>query len=466
MCKKELPHTDPWRMPEVRRGAVTPLQYGRAATAVALGGAGGRAGTGMAVSTFTWLDHHDEDAQRVREALGAFDEKGMIDPLGFGPVRDALSDILFPGVSTIQTRARYFLLVPWIYRSLDDEGIGPHDGARVARERELAVIEALLRGGDDHDGIIGRFARQATKQLPSFVYWGGLGTWGVRRFDGSRYDYMASLGARRLLRRSRTVNVDGVGDGDSPGSGAEPWHPGLPPQPDDLYDAATLDLTPDEALFLQGRILDTVPDTYLALLVRDGRSDQSADMPWQHPLAPAAPPNLRRQLDHAGLFSLAAWGAGLVYNLELSRLLEHDGGEPLPADYSADVEKWTEAMAEQGDQYAAWDRRDFWRLILAENPRVPGSVRRFVDWWLDLAVEHALGRATAHNDVTASRRIRDELRNREAAIKGPRAKLANRRARERSPGAQGDVQLGFRWRQVGRVIGDIQRGLESDAQPA
>jgi hypothetical protein len=93
-------------------------------------------------------------------------------------------------------------------------------------------------------------------------------------------------------------------------------------------------------------------------------------------------------------------------------------------------------------------------------------VRRFVDWWLDLAVEHALGRATAHNDVTASRRIRDELRNREAAIKGPRAKLANRRARERSPGAQGDVQLGFRWRQVGRVIGDIQRGLESDAQPA
>jgi hypothetical protein len=34
-------------------------------------------------------------------------------------VRDAFSEMLFPGLSTVQTRARYFLLVPWAYRRLD-----------------------------------------------------------------------------------------------------------------------------------------------------------------------------------------------------------------------------------------------------------------------------------------------------------------------------------------------------------
>lgn len=34
--------------------------------------------------------------------------------LGFAPIRDAFADYFFPGTSTIQTRARYFLFVPWI----------------------------------------------------------------------------------------------------------------------------------------------------------------------------------------------------------------------------------------------------------------------------------------------------------------------------------------------------------------
>ena len=408
----------------------------------------------MAISTFTWLDHREDDAQRLREALGAFDEKGMIDPLGVGPVRDAFSDMLFPGISTIQTRARYFLLVPWIYRSLDTDGISPQDGARVARERELAVIESLLRGSDDHDGIIGRFARQATKQLPSFVYWGGLGTWGIRRFDGTRADYVASLDARR--RRRRWAETP---DGEPAASEAQPWHAGLPPAPTDLFDSTTLALTGDEALFLQGRVLDSAPATHLALLLRHGSSADHGDMPWDHPLARSAPPNIQRQLHHASLFSLAWWGAGLLYNQELSRLLEQDGGNPLPVDYRAALDTWSDEMARRGAELANWDRANFWRLVNGENPYVATPVRHFVDWWLDVATERP-------RDIATSHQVRDDLRQREAAIKGPRAKLANRRARERAPGAQGDVQLGFRWRQVTRIVGDVQRGLEDDAQPA
>lgn len=41
-------------------------------------------------------------------------EPGTLDELGIGSIRDTFSDELFPGTSTIQTRARYFLFVPWI----------------------------------------------------------------------------------------------------------------------------------------------------------------------------------------------------------------------------------------------------------------------------------------------------------------------------------------------------------------
>lgn len=45
-----------------------------------------------------------------------FEEPGTRDELGIGPVRDAFSEQLFPGTSVIQTRARYFLFVPWAFK--------------------------------------------------------------------------------------------------------------------------------------------------------------------------------------------------------------------------------------------------------------------------------------------------------------------------------------------------------------
>jgi len=209
-------------------------------------------------------------------------------------------------------------------------------------------------------------------------------------------------------------------------------------------------------LFVQGRILDKVPDSFLAVLVLDGTTDLEAAFPWDHPLARRAPPSIRSDLHHADLFSLVAWGAGLLYNDQLSRLLDSDGGQPLAVDYGADLDSWEAEMAARGDELAAWDRADFWRLVRTQNPHVSSPVQRFVDWWLDEAVGDP-------SSLRTDERLRTRLRDREAALKGPRAKLANRRAREQSPGAQGDTQLEFRWRQVQRIVGDINRGLTADA---
>jgi hypothetical protein len=389
----------------------------------------------VAVSTFSWLDHRDEDQRRVREALSAFDQPGMVDPLGFGVVRDAFSEMLFPGISTVQTRARYFLLVPWAYRRLDVEKVRSRDGARRARELEVATIEALLRGSDSLEGIIGRNRRAATKQLPSFIYWGGLGRWGIRAYRGTRQEYVGSLDRRRPT----------MADGSE-----EPW-PGLPPEPPGVFEETSLRLAADEAEFLVDRTVRATSGTYLELLVRDGAADQDGELPWLHPLLVDAPPKIARRLEHAELFAYATWGASLLYNAELSRLLEADGQAPLETDYEELIRTWLLEMSKRRTELGSWNRDEFWAEVATENPRAL-STRAFVDWWLDLAIERP-------KRAVSSTEVRRELQRRESKVKGPRAKLATRRARERSPGAQGGELMVFRWPQVRRIVRDIHEGL-------
>jgi hypothetical protein len=79
-------------------------------------------------SNFAWLDY---DARERRAMLGIVDlfrEKGTVDELGLGVIRDAFADRLFPGTSTLHSRARYWLFVPWLYLSGADplvKGRGP-----------------------------------------------------------------------------------------------------------------------------------------------------------------------------------------------------------------------------------------------------------------------------------------------------------------------------------------------------
>lgn len=391
-----------------------------------------------AVSTFTWLDHREDDQQRVRDALAAFDQPGIVDPLGFGTVRDTFSEMLFPGLSTVQTRARYFLFVPWAYRRLDVERVPPSRGRQRARELELATIEALRRGSDDRRGIIGRVSRGTTQQLPSFMYWGGLGRWGIRGFVGSRQEYVATLERRR--------QADG---------GVEAVWLGLPPEPDGVFEETTLALSADEAEFLRDRAVHATRGTYLELLLRDGHSGLDGDAPWTHPLAADTPADIAAQLHHARLFAYAVWGAALLYNTELSQLLAADGQTPLGADYQSWLAEWADTVEGLAGEYTVWDREELWALVAAVNPRALRS-RAFVDWWLDHVVSDPRG-------ALGDQEVRRRLRNREAQIKGARAKLASRRARERSPGPQGGDLMVFRWTQARRIIADIHEGLEGDA---
>lgn len=95
------------------------------------------------MSALSWIDFDQADRDRTRRIMDLFSEKEARDELGLGSVRDAISDLLFPGTSTIQTRLRYMMFVPWLYRQAARAG-GRTD---LARRLEIQLITALLRGG-------------------------------------------------------------------------------------------------------------------------------------------------------------------------------------------------------------------------------------------------------------------------------------------------------------------------------
>jgi len=72
----------------------------------------------MAENPIAWrrLDFPSEHRDRVKTVLDLLATPGGVDELGIGVIRDAFADLLFPGISTIQTRAKYFLIIPRIVR--------------------------------------------------------------------------------------------------------------------------------------------------------------------------------------------------------------------------------------------------------------------------------------------------------------------------------------------------------------
>ena len=65
-------------------------------------------------SSLTWIDHDPTARERALRILSLFQEKESRDELGLGAIRASFADALFPGTSTIQTRLRYMLFVPWV----------------------------------------------------------------------------------------------------------------------------------------------------------------------------------------------------------------------------------------------------------------------------------------------------------------------------------------------------------------
>lgn len=391
-------------------------------------------------SSITWLDVSVDEQRRMRELASMFTLRDSRDELGLGLLRDAIGDALFPGTSTLHTRARYLLFVPWCFQYA--ARAKPDQRARRLDEIERAIISPL-RTSPDARGLLGERAGAALKNLPSSVYWSMLQRYGILAHPASRPE------ALRASAPTRTVDDDGHT------TVSTIWS--VPKRPEEFPESISggFALTRDEAAWLRDRILEHANGSLLAHLVQHAPDPKSA-APWLDDAARTAPERARSVLHQGEDFSAVMHGAQLLYNyllaVDADKLASPD--ESRREHYRARIEAWAQTITPRAREWELHSFLDVLRFERTAPPTIPPATREFITTWSSLL---------RHNDPLDL--INDDeahalIRRREKIAKGAKARLGNPRRLDTWGGASGSSRLTFRWATVQGMVHDIHEGLQ------
>lgn len=395
-------------------------------------------------SLIAWLDASSEEQRRMRDIIRLFADRDSRDELGLGQIRDALGDALFPGTSTLHTRARYLLFIPWIYQLASRHREPVAEADRLERK-----LIATLRDSEDYAGLLGLQAGNALKTLPSSIYWSMLRRYRILRDPSLTQRDVLTFDGQAL----GVDQLDGAGD-----SRFRAWSATMPPAPG-LFPHAVetgFRLRAEEAGWLRDRILDEAPGTLLAHFIVH-RPEQESSAPWLDAATLTLGREPRELLDHARTFSAVMQGAQLLYNVMLAQQYESAGFDAIdsPADgYRERLMRWSTTVHGVAD-IEAWNIDDLLaRVALVRGTPVHPRSAQFVREWLAF-----LRKATLANivDDTAARAL---ITHREKQTKGAQARIGNRRRLQTWGGTSGAGALVFRWPTVRGILLDIHDGLE------
>ena len=376
--------------------------------------------------------------------MAALNEPSTLDELGIGPVRNAFSDALFPGTSTVQTRARYFLFVPWILQIAATAK--PADRERRARDLQVRLCQELQRTEGAGKGVIGLRAGAGLRRIPSSIYWGGLLSWGIWRAQESPepvIDSAHSGADHQAPREGSEADTDIL-------PAPQAWA-GLPDSPKDFPQGVNFDLTAEEARILCERVELTQPRSYTAHLLQhsDAEGMKSARAPWNCPAADSTSGLVAALLNDARNLSFVHSGATILYN----RILAEANEDAERCDkFGKELGRWATDLNSRRGELAAWDRSAMWSRLLKIRPNIRPATIAFINAWHELAVDSG--------EPVQSRQAIDLLRERELVLKGRRARLTYPEARRRHRGYGDWGRMTYRWGTARRILLDIVSALD------
>ena len=383
-----------------------------------------------------WVDYSKDERNKILNILRLLGAQGALDELGIGTVRDGFSNLLFPGISTLQTRAKYFVLLPYLFGdALKQKFIRPGDVRVWLEKQEVALVDTLLRNSlSGAEGIIGsRTYRQGrtVKMKPSAIYWSGLRTMGIFRYpelsldDACRETYLQSIKRREISLK--TEGEEGAkDDADALHDGHVLFSPIAPPN--GYMKEAKIELTQEEAEYLFTHITSnkSTKGSLLGYMLAHHLMYPS----FQEIEHSSLPAPLSNQVRLAQDFSRFIYGAHLLYNVIFSQ------GTSFVEDF------------------AEWRRDEFNPIdisAIAGATHCPPHTKTFLQNWQLLMMDYQQGR-----DQKAAKQL---IIDREKFVKGDRAKL-NKPDRYRYERPVYDQRLSYRYGTVKRIMLDIYNGLE------
>lgn len=390
-----------------------------------------------------WIDFSDNDRKKTLDVLRLFQEQGAVDELGIGIIRDGFANYFFPGTSTIQTRAKYFFIIP--YAMMDTVG-DPHVSSVQQALRRLDEIEkesaVILKNNSDEQGIIGATVLPKwVVRTPSTIYWNGIRTLGIfnvgslQNISISEYFRLAiklreekkasTLGNRK--EEAEENNKDDVDAGDFLFRNF--WHL---PYAKNWKDELSINLTPNEADYLATKIKTSNPKSVFAFVIREDIDiEKYVDFSsFSSDLKSKLDKDNASMMELAELFNDFISLAQIRYNLMLS-----DGRNNTAQSLWDDVKDRALEYADSVDLNAIFASL---HLHNKELKNFLGRFRNAViaeDW------------AVADHEI-----FKQEVR-----IKGARAKLKNKSKYSEDKWI-GGYKLDYRFSDARRLIMDIRKG--------
>lgn len=393
---------------------------------------------------FGWVDFSKEDREKVLDVVNMLQEPGAVDELGIGTIRDAFAGVFFPGTSTVQTKAKYYLIVPYVIKEALDGKYGD-DISKILRkideeEKQCALI--LLQNCPSADGIIGKrnLPKKWVSRRPSNIYLNGIKTFQI--FQMADLSIADMVKASCMLRKDSSLLAQSVKrgskqdeDSDDIDAGFSGYHKfiSLPTPFDEKWrDNLNIELSALEADFLREQILKSVPDSLLSYVLK-----KNIDLSQYQSFEAFCETHMEQVSDAMKEFmSLACAFNNLVYALRVRYNYILSDGENPDA-----VNEWDIIRADLG-AYSDVDLDRIYTVLFINDPRTKH--------FLKLSQE-----AMQKNDIEG---LDNLIIMREKSLKGPaRAKLLNKDKFDTLKWT-GGKRLDYRFVVAQNLITDIRKG--------
>lgn len=401
-----------------------------------------------------FVSFNQEALNRANKVMKLLQGQGAIDELGLGRIRDAFSNTMFPGMSVLQTHAKYFLLMPALYSFLEKTRIADVREARsIVRDQEIRMTYRLMDGSaKDTTGIIGadmlRRGEGYVKYDPTYVYQAGMEIYGLIPRGGNIYATLAERSAIYQNSPKKHKGNDETGDD----SDDLPGNRQIYKVCGEYYDFShreplDIRLTRREAEFLKNQIIRNTQGSLLSYLLDSGLYETATNYLFEdlgYILQDKLPKELYRMYELALRFSrfacLLRTRYAMLYDIAVG------------ADEAAEEE------LAKFDKILSVHREDF-------SPEAIGEIIQFVS---SRVTEESCKTFIQKSAKLISERNFPELdcqiALREKTIKGmKRSKLIN--AKEFEPGKpfESPTMMAYRWNTIVRtVLSEIKEGLKDE----
>ncbi len=414
------------------------------------------------IADLGWIDFSETDKNKAMKALEMWQDAGTVDELGVGVVRDALSDAMFPGITTIMTRAKYYFIVPRIIHSyLSDEKIQKRISLRkYLNDRENEIMQELAQkyDFDEEQRIIGiniakhnkGLPSQRKKELarkPSSIYWNGMKAYGIYRGQLPLSIFLQHFDNKSIFGEKGFDAYDSESgdDRDANLNEESPFY--LPDYDRKWSNDLSIDLSADEADFLKQKIIDRHPATLLAKTIGNVEFTQQfldaaafSDLMGK-PFINELPGSIKAVVQTAGKFWQIMDGAHIRYNIILH---SRHGSSDKALEFTSKWNTWLNVM--QAFNWEEFNRPLMWEITKSHS-HVKPFTERFINEWMN-----NISTSNFDADTLDGMVEKQELKN-----KGARSKLR--------PGNDdkynnwiGIAEMNFRFRNAKLIIQDIQEG--------